>query len=71
MKDILILTQLMDFAGGPEAGEWYEKGHLETKFLEDRGVGMYHVLLTREEWDEIERKLDEHYEYERFELEGG
>ena len=34
------------------------------------GEGEY-VILTLEEWNEIERKLDEHYEYERFELEGG
>jgi len=78
MRDLLIMTHTMDFCGGPESGSWYERGHHETEFVEELAVkkgldpmGAYHVLLTREEWNEIERKLDEHYEYERFELEGG
>ena len=71
MKDVLIMTQLMDFAGGPEAGEWYEKGHPEAKLLGDRAVaGDYHVLLTREEWIKIVDELDELESRRQFEAEG-
>lgn len=60
MRDVLIMTHLMDFAGGPESGSWYEKGHYETKFIkaitDKKGadeMSAYHVLLTREEYDDL------------------
>jgi hypothetical protein len=62
MKDVLVMTKLFGDPGDPKFGSWYEKGHHETDFLaklaEEKNmpeIDAYHVLLTRKEWNEMEK----------------
>ena len=58
MKDVFITSHT--FGDPPTGGSWYEKGNVKTSFIEPLAkkkgwneMDAYHVLLTREEWEEI------------------
>ena len=60
MKEVFITRKLFGKKDEPQFGSWWEKGHSEMKFMLDRyGKDAYSILLTREEWNEIQGQLDE------------
>ena len=77
MRRIILTEKLIYRSDGIKFGEWWDIDHEEWDWLRDKlakegkdikdSAG---ILLTPDEWKDIEEKLDAYYEYNRAELDG-
>ena len=77
MRDVFITEHTFTYQNGLKAGSWHERGVKDQEFYavlaKDMGLtemDVYHVLLTRDEWNKIEDQLEDLDDRKRFEAEG-